>query len=257
MREHLTKRALEAQQSGIRAVTRRVEAVGGVNLGQGNCNLPPDPRVLAAAREAIASGKNSYAIYTGIARLREAVAQRYNLYNHLPISSENVLITSGATGALECICRAFLEPGDEVILFAPLYQYHVRLVLERGATPRFVDLRGPEWSFSESELEAAFSPRTKLLVFANPNNPTGKVFTEAELLAIGQACRRHRAIAVADEVYEYIVYDDRRHISIASLPGMFDHVLTISSASKTFFVTGWRVGWLAGPSGVVSAIVAR
>jgi len=164
-------------------------------------------------------------------------------------------VTGGATGALECICKCFLEAGDEVILFEPIYQYHVNLVLERGAVPRFIRLQQPDWSFNLDDLESAFSDKTKLFVFANPNNPCGKVFTHDELLAIGQACKRHNVIAVTDEVYEYILSDDSSpHITLASLPGMFETSLTLSSASKTFFVTGWRVGWLIGPEDVMAPL---
>jgi aminotransferase len=254
MKNKLAQRARGIQQSNIRAVTRKIEAIGGVNLGQGTCDLPTNPEILKAAHRAIDEGHNSYTLFDGIAPLKEAIVRRYKAYNNLNINPNNVLVTGGATGALECICKCFLEPGDEVILFEPIYQYHVSLVVERGAIPRFIHLHTPDWSFSLEALESAFSDKTKLFVFANPNNPCGKVFTGEELAAIGDACLRHDVIAVTDEVYEYILADDAEHITLASLPGMFEHALTISSASKTLFVTGWRVGWLIGPEEVMGPL---
>lgn len=254
MRDKLAARARGIRQSNIRAVTRRVEAVNGVNLGQGTCDLPPHPEVLNAAHRAIDAGHNSYTLFDGIPSLKEAVADRYRAYNKIEASPENVLVTGGATGGLECVCKCFIEEGDEVILFEPIYQYHVKLVEERGAVPRYVQLRPPDWSFDPQELKAAFSERTKLFVFANPNNPSGKVFSREELAFIGEECRRRGVVAVVDEVYEYITAPGSEHVSLASLPGMFEHTLTLSSASKTLFVTGWRVGWLVGPLDVMEPL---
>jgi aminotransferase len=254
MKELLASRSVRAQQSSIRAVTRRIEAVRGVNLGQGTCELMPHPMILEAAREAISAGHNSYTLYDGIPTLKEAIVDRCRTYNRLPVTQDNVVVTAGATGGLECVCKCFLDPGDEVILFEPTYQYHVRLIVERGAMPKFVRLSGPEWSFRVEDLSSAFSERTKLLVFANPNNPTGKVFTREELLCIGNECRRHSVVAVVDEVYEYILSPGYEHVSLASLPGLFDHAITLSSASKSLFVTGWRVGWLTAPLDVIGSL---
>jgi aminotransferase len=254
MRENLAARARNIQQSKIRAVTRKIEAIGGVNLGQGTCELVPNPEVLRAAQLAISEGHNSYTLFDGIPALREAIADRYRCYNGLEVDSDNILVTSGATGALECVCKCFLDEGDEVVLFEPIYQYHVKLVLERGAIPRFVRLHAPDWTIDVDELAKIFTNRTKLFVFANPNNPSGKVFSYDELRLIGDCCRSHGVVAVVDEVYEYILSEGQRHISLASLPEMFDHTLTLSSASKTLFVTGWRVGWLVGPADILGPL---
>jgi aminotransferase len=254
IKERLSPRAIGIKQSNIRAVTRRIEAVGGVNLGQGTCDLPTHEEIRRAAQEAIANGHNAYTLFDGIQPLKEALVDRYADYNNVPITTNNVLVTCGATGALECICKAFINPGDEVIMFEPIYQYHVKLVQERGGVPRYIHLSEPDWSFSTAELESSFSERTKLFLFANPNNPCGKVFTEEELTLIGNACRAHNVAAVVDEVYEYILAEGAKHISLASLPGMFDYTLTISSASKTLFVTGWRVGWLIGPEDLMEPL---
>ena len=250
----LSQRAKNIQQSSIRAITKRVESIGGVNFSQGLCPLPLRPEVAEAARRAIDDGFNSYTSCYGLEDLRASLVARYDSYNSLSIDTSNILVTAGATGAFESICKSFLEPGDEVVMFEPFYQYHERQVLERGASPRYVRMYAPAWEFSQKELKNAFSPKTKFIVFSNPNNPTGKVFTFAELEFVGNICRDRGVFAVVDEVYEYILMDGARHVSLASIPGMFEHSITISSASKTFFVTGWRVGWLVGPREVIPAI---
>ena len=250
----ISERSRGSTQSSIRAVTRMIESVGGINLGQGTCELTPHPRVLDAASQAIYAGHNSYTLFDGIDDLKSALIGRYQSFNSLALGSANIVVTCGATGGLECACKCFLDPGDEVIVFEPIYQYHSSLVRERSAIVKTVRLRAPNWTFTADALEAAFTDRTKLFVFANPNNPTGKVFTREELLLIGDACRRHGVIAVSDEVYEYIVYDGLKHISLASLPGMFEHTITLSAASKTLFVTGWRVGWMVGPADLMGPL---
>lgn len=252
--DKLASRARGIRQSYIRAVTRWIEEAGGVNLGQGTCPLQPHPDVTAAATAAMERGKNAYAPFDGVPPLKEALVKRYGAYNGLKIGPENVLVSAGATGAFESVCKAFLEPGDEVVLLEPVYNYHLRQIEERGAVARFVPLRAPEWSLDVAELEAAFNERTKLLVFSNPHNPSGKVFRRDELEAIGAACRRNGVIVVVDEVYEYILSAGARHVSMATLPGMFEHTLTMGSASKTLFVTGWRVGWVVGPAEVMPAL---
>lgn len=252
MKEQLVAHNL--RQSYIRAVTRWIGEIGGVNLGQGVCPLMPHPDVIAAATAAMEAGHNHYTPFDGVRPLKEALVERYAAYNGMRIAPENVLVSAGATGAFESVCKAFLQPGDEVVLLEPVYNYHLRQVEERGAAPKFVPLAPPEWSLDVGELEAAFSERTKLLVFSNPHNPTGKVFRRDELEAVGEACRRRGVTVVVDEVYEYILSGGARHVSLASLPGMFEHTLTLSAASKTLFVTGWRVGWAVGPAEVMPAL---
>lgn len=230
---------------------------GCINLGPGYCNLRTDHRVLRAAQEAIARGDNYYTECDGIPQLKRAIAERYAESRQLSITPENVLVTGGSTGGLESICKCFLEPGDEVVMFEPFYQYHLRQVVDRGATVRLVRLSPPDWTFSLEELQKAITPRTKLLVMANPNNPTGKVFTRRELEDIGAICRRSGVISVCDEVYEYLVDPEHPHISLAGMPEMFNHTLTLSSAGKTFRVTGWRVGWLVGPTSVIKPLSVK
>jgi aminotransferase len=252
--EKLPARSRGIRQSYIRAVTRWIEEIGGVNLGQGTCPLQPHPDVTSAAYEAMQQGKNSYAPFDGVPPLKEALVKRYAAYNGLRIGTGNVLVSAGATGAFESVCKALLEPGDEVVLLEPVYNYHLRQVEERGAVPRFVPLHAPDWRLDVAELEAAFTLKTKFLVFSNPHNPTGKVFRREELEAVGEACRRNGVVVVVDEVYEYILSEGHRHVSMASLPGMFEHTITLSAASKTLFVTGWRVGWAVGPADVMPAL---
>lgn len=250
MAERLAARAKGIRQSPIRGITRTIEERGGVNLGQGTCPLPPHPDVIAAAHRAMQANQNSYTTFDGIPPLKEALRTRLRSYNKLEVAPEHLVVTSGASGAFESVCKAFLEPGDEVIVFEPIYGYHHAQIRERGAVPVSVRLHAPTWSFRADELEAAFTERTKLFVFSNPNNPSGKVFTRDELTAIGEACRRHGVIAVVDEVYEYILGPGAEHVSLASLPGMWEHTVTMGSASKTLFITGWRIGWLCAPAEV-------
>lgn len=253
--DRLASTARGVRQSYIRAVTRWIDEVGGVNLGQGICPLPPHPDVIAAAHEAMLANHNHYTPFDGIRALKEALVHRYATYNGLSVGPDNVMVSSGATGAFESVVKAFLEPGDEVVMLDPVYNYHLRQVEERRATTRFVPLEWPEWTLDMDRLEAAMTPRTKILVFSNPHNPTGKVFTREELEQIGGICRRHGVICVVDEVYEYILPGrTSRHISMATLPGMFEHTITLSAASKTLFVTGWRVGWAVGPAEVMPAM---
>lgn len=257
MLPRLTFRARSAKQSDVRAITERIGVLGGVNLSQGLCNIPAPAVITDAAKQAIQQGHNSYSSCLGIDSLRLGVAERYKRFNGLPIDQENILITSGATGAFESICKAFLEENDEVLMFQPSYPYHVRQVRDRGAIPRFLDLNPPDWKFSQQQLEDSFSEKTKLLVFSNPNNPTGKVFSREELICIGNACKERGVIAVVDEVYEYITSEGKKHVSLASFPEFFQNTLTMSSASKTFFVTGWRIGWICGPADIIPAISVR
>jgi aminotransferase len=252
--DRLVPHARDARQSDIRAATRIVESMGGINLAQGTCALPVAEELVEAASRAMRAGYNSYTLFDGIPRLKEAVARRYNTYNQISARPENVLVTSGATGAFEVVCKSLISPGNRVVMFEPIYQYHVRQARHAGADVRFVPLAPPEWIFDPAVLEDALSGGARLLVLSNPHNPSGKVFTRAELETVAELCIRHDAVAVVDEVYEYILGPSAEHISLASLPGMFERTLTLSSASKTFFVTGWRVGWLAAPPEVLGAL---
>jgi aminotransferase len=230
-------------QSEIRAMTLACTQVQGINLAQGVCDTGVPPVVVDAAKQAMEQGLNTYTRYDGLAELRQALAKRMSVFNHMTVNSETeVTVSAGATGAFHCVCMGLLQPGDEVIIFEPYYGYHVSTILAVEAVPKFVSLRGPDWSLSLDDLEQAVTTRTRAIVVNSPGNPSGKVFAAEELQAIAEIATRHDLFIFTDEIYEYFVYDDRTHVSIASLPDMADRTITISGYSKTFSITGWRIG---------------
>ncbi len=239
----------------LREITLKVAKFSdGVNLGQGVCLLPVPPEVLDAAIHAISSGKNTYAPPQGVEPLRQALAARLREYNKIPLETNNLLVCAGSTGSLEVISEVLLEPGDEVISFKPFYPYHHMMLKRKQIEIRYVDLKFPTWDFDISQVEAAITPRTKFILVNTPQNPTGKVFSRTELEAIAKLCIKHKVLCVTDEVYEYMTYDGHEHVSMASLPGMLDLTLTMGSYSKTFAITGWRIGYLAAPAALVQKL---
>jgi len=199
--------------------------------------------VVEAAKQAMDQGFNTYTRYDGLAELRQALAKRMSVFNHMTVNLETeVTVSAGATGAFHCVCMALLQRGDEVILFEPYYGYHVSTILAVEAVPKFVSLERPDWNLSFDDLEQAITNRTKAIVVNSPGNPSGKVFTVQELEGIADLARRHDLFIFTDEIYEYFVYDNRTHVSIASIPHMADRTITISGYSKTFSITGWRIG---------------
>ena len=234
---------------------------GAVNLGQGFPDTDGPAEMLEAAVEALRGGRNQYPPGPGIPELRAAVAAHQQRFWHLAYDPDGeVLITAGATEAIAASILAFCEPGDEVVCFEPYYDSYAASIALAGAVRKPVTLRpGPDgrYGFDAAELAAAFGPRTRLVLLNSPHNPTGKVFTPAELGAIAALCRQHDAYAVTDEVYEHLVFDDASaaHTPLATLPGMRERTLRISSAGKTFSCTGWKVGWVSGPSALVSAVL--
>ncbi|MDX2348414.1 MAG: pyridoxal phosphate-dependent aminotransferase [Nitrospirota bacterium] len=230
-------------QSEIRAMTLACTQVQGINLAQGVCDTGVPPVVVDAAKQAMDHGFNTYTRYDGLAELRQALAQRMGTFNHMTVNSETeVTVSAGATGAFHCVCMGLLQPGDEVILFEPYYGYHLSTILAVEAVPRIVSLQEPDWFLSMEVLEDAITDRTKAIVVNTPGNPSGKVFTTQELEEIGAIARRHDLFIFTDEIYEYFVYDNLAHVSLASLPDMADRTVTISGYSKTFGITGWRIG---------------
>ncbi len=215
-----------------------------LNLGQGfpDDSGPLDIRRRAA--EAVVDGSNQYPPMMGTPDLRAAVAAHYRHHQALPIDPDDVMITSGATEALAGALLALIEPGDEVVLFQPMYDAYLPLVRRAGGVPRFVTLRPPDWLFTDADLARAFTPRTKLVLFNNPLNPTGTVFGPEALSRLAAACVAHDAIAICDEVWEHVVFDDRRHIPLMRLPGMAERTVKIGSAGKIFSLTGWKVGFV-------------
>jgi aspartate/methionine/tyrosine aminotransferase len=255
----LARRALAARTAGftesvIREMTRLNAVYGGINLAQGFPNFAAPREVKDAAKRAIDADVNQYAITWGAKSLRDALATTYRDLYGMAVDPETMLtVTCGSTEAMVSTLLAIVDPGDEVVVLEPFYENYGPDAAICGATPMFVPLRPPDFTFDPDELRRAFTPRTKAIIVNTPNNPTGRVFTRAELELIAALCREHDAIAVTDEIYEHIKYESE-HIPIATLEGMAERTVTISGASKTFSVTGWRVGWIVAPPELTSGI---
>lgn len=229
--------------------------VGGINMAQGVCDTDPPHPVVEAAIAAIRSGQNIYTRMDGIAPLREAIAQKLASFNGFAVDPHTqVLVTSGATGAMHASLLALLNAGDECIVLEPFYGYHVSSLRAMRAVPVVVPLTGPEFFFDAERLRAAITPKTRAIILNSPSNPSGKVFSRGELEALAKIAIEHDLFVLTDEMYEYFIYDGARHISLATLPGMAERTITISGFSKTFSVTGWRLGYLAASERWLPAI---
>jgi aminotransferase len=251
----ISKRVQGFTESVIREMTRVSAQYGGVNLAQGFPNFPP-PRVLVeAAHRALDGDFHQYAITWGARNLREAIAQKFErFYGHRVDPDRQVTVCCGSTEAMLSTLLAVLDPGDEIVIFEPFYENYGPGSIISGAKPVFVPLEPPDFSFDPERLARAFTPRTRAIVFNSPNNPTGKVFSLRELEIIADLCQRHDVIAITDEIYEHMVYDGLRHIPIATLPGMADRTVTISGVSKSYSVTGWRIGYTISPPEIATGI---
>lgn len=225
-----------------------------VNLGQGFPDFGWPDDVVAKAAKALTGASSQYPPMRGLPALREAVAAYYGRRQGLAVDAEDVTITSGATEAIAASLMALIEPGDEVLMFQPLYDAYLPLVLRAGGVPRFANLAPPEWRITEEALAAAFSDRTRLVIFNNPHNPTARVFDRAELALLADYCIRHEALLLSDEVWEEVVFDGLAHLPIASLPGMAERTVKIGSAGKIFSLTGWKVGWVVAPPSLAATI---
>jgi aminotransferase len=244
----LGKRLASLVISDIRSMSRACEAVGGINLGQGICDLPTPFPVADAARAAITENRVIYTAADGIQPLRAAVAAKIERHYGLRYDpTSEVVITSGATGAFAAACLSLFDPGDEIVLFEPYYGYHLNTILSFGLTPVLVATRPPDWSVDVSALERAITPKTRAIVVCSPSNPSGKVWTEAELDALAELLERHDLIAITDEIYEHIVYEGHRHVSLPTRGKARERTVSISGLSKTFAITGWRVGYMTAP----------
>jgi aminotransferase len=234
-------------QSEIRRMSVECDRVGGINMSQGICDMPIPAPVKLGAEEAIESGINHYTRYDGIEELRVAIAEKMAAFNGIKVDPETeVVVSAGSTGAFHSACLALLEQGDEVLLFEPYYGYHATTLHAAGAVPVTVPMTPPDWSIDEEALRRAITPRTRAIVINTPVNPAGKVFSREELERIAEIAIRYDLFVFTDEIYEYLVYDGRRHISPGSIPALADRTITISGYSKTFSITGWRIGYAVG-----------
>jgi aminotransferase len=260
IRSRISAKAAQFTESVIREMTREALRHNAINLAQGFPDFPAPEEVKRAAQEAIAADINQYAITWGSRDLRAGIAAKTAEWQGLTVDPEReITVCCGATEAMIAALLATVNPGDEVIIFEPFYENYGADAILSGATPRYVSLRPPEsadgeWEFDPAELRAAFNARTRAIILNTPNNPTGKVFTLAELELIRDLCVEFDTLAITDEIYEHILYDGARHISPATLEGMAERTITINGMSKTYSVTGWRVGWLVAPPDLTSAI---
>ena len=240
----LSQLAPGALQSEIRAMSVECDRIGGINLAQGVCDTPVPAVVEAAAKQAIDDGNNIYTRCDGIDRLRKAIADKQLRNYGLAYDPENeVMVASGATGGLHATAMALLNPQDDVILFEPYYGYHAVTLLSLRIRPVLVALNEPDWSMDADALRAAVTPKTRAILLNTPGNPSGKIFTRAELEVIAEVCIEHDLFLITDEIYEYFVYDGAEHVSPATLPGMRERTIVLSGFSKTFSITGWRLGY--------------
>jgi len=252
---YLTERLQGFGTTIFTAMSALAAETGAVNLGQGFPDTDGPAAVSEAAIAAIRAGHNQYPPLPGLPVLREAIAHHRSHHRGQQFDPDSeILVTTGATEALAASLLALTGPGDEVVTFEPYYDSYAAGIAMSGATRRVVTLRGNDFSFDPDELEAAFTPQTKLLLLNSPHNPTGKVFDRAELETIARICIERDVLVVTDEVYEHLVYDGHEHIPLATLPGMAERTITISSAGKIFSFTGWKIGWACGPAPLIAAV---
>ncbi|MGZ8848410.1 MAG: pyridoxal phosphate-dependent aminotransferase, partial [Pyrinomonadaceae bacterium] len=257
--KRVSRKASRFTESVIREMTREAMKYGAVNLSQGFPDFPAPEDIKRVAMQAIADDVNQYAITWGAKDFRDAIAKKTKWYLGLDIDPETeITVTCGSTEGMIAAMMATVDPGEEVIVFEPFYENYAPDAILSDARPRHVPLRAPDWSFDQEELRAAFNPNTKAIIICNPNNPTGKVFTRAEMEFIAELCREFDALCFTDEIYEHILYPragaEIAHISMAQIDGMRDRTVIVNSMSKTYSVTGWRVGYCIAPPEVTSAI---
>ena len=240
-----SKRSYAIEQSEIRRMTLECVKKKGINLAQGVADLQLPRLIGEAADQAIRDGKNSYTRFDGIHPLRQAIAEKCGNYNNMQVDPDKeIIVSAGATGAFYVACMSLLNPGDQCIIFQPYYSYHVNTLAAVEAVPVFATLTPPDWSFSMEELESVVTPSTRAIMINTPANPCGKVFSREELEALADFAVRHDLIVFTDEIYEYYLYDGNSHVSPASIDRIRERTITISGYSKTFNITGWRIGYL-------------
>lgn len=251
----ISHKAEQFTESVIREMTRQANLYGAINLSQGFPDFSAPEEIKLAACDAIMADINQYAITWGAKNFRNAIAEKSSWYLGLEVDPEReITVTCGSTEAMIAALMAIVNPGDEVIVFEPFYENYGPDAILSGATPRYVTLTAPDWSFDPDELAAAFNDNTKAIIINTPNNPTGKVFSREEMETIAALCHKWNVIAITDEIYEHILFNDKQHIAIATLDGMRDRTITINGLSKTYSVTGWRVGYTIAPPEITLAI---
>ncbi|HEX8185274.1 MAG TPA: aminotransferase class I/II-fold pyridoxal phosphate-dependent enzyme [Blastocatellia bacterium] len=251
----ISHKAEQFTESVIREMTRQAALYGAINLSQGFPDFAAPEDLKRAACDAIMNDVNQYAITWGAKNFRNAIAEKSAWYLGLEVDPEReITVTCGSTEAMIASMMAIVNPGDEVIVFEPFYENYGPDAILSGATPRYVTLRAPDWSYDLDELAAAFNDNTKAIIINTPNNPTGKVFSREELEQIAALCHKWNAIAITDEIYEHILFNDKKHVAMAMLDGMRERTITINGLSKTYSVTGWRVGYTIAPPEITLAI---
>jgi len=259
-KQFLSDKVSHFTESVIREMTRQAMLYGAVNLAQGFPDFPAPAEIKQAAQQAVAADVNQYAITWGAKNLRNAIARQMGVWQGIRVDPEkNITVCCGSTEAMISTLLAVCNAGDEVVIFEPFYENYGPDSILSGAKPKFVKLRPPKdgsegWTFDEKEVRRAFDKHTKAVILNTPNNPTGKVFTREELELIRDLCVKFNVLAITDEIYEHILYDGTKHISMASLDGMLERTVTINGMSKTYSVTGWRVGWAVAPERITNAI---
>jgi aminotransferase len=240
----LSKRHEWVLQSEIRNMSIECDRIGGINLSQGVCDTEVPLDVRRGAQQAIEEGFNTYTRYDGLDELRDAIAAKQEHFTGMKVNRDReIIVSAGATGALYCTCLALLDPGDEVIVFEPFYGYHISTLIATQSVPVYVRMKAPNWSFTREDLEKVRTRRTRAIIINTPANPSGKVFTRAELEVIARFASKYDIFVFTDEIYEHFLYDGSSHIAPATLPGMTERTITISGLSKTFSITGWRIGY--------------
>lgn len=253
MKPKLSERSKSIAQSDIRSMSIECMRLKGINMAQGVCDLPVPESVLRGAKQAMDDGFNIYTASEGMPEPRRAVAEKMNRFYNLNVSSDEVLISQGATGAFYTTAHALLDEGDEVILLEPFYGYHAATLHSLGCVVRYARLEPPEWNLRREILEQALSGKTRAILISNPSNPSGKVFSLQELELLRDICIEHDLILFSDEIYEHFLYDGREHIPPATISGMRERTVTLSGFSKIFSVTGWRLGYAIAPAHVIEA----
>lgn len=240
------------RQSGIRAASTRCAAVGGINLGQGVCDIPAHDSIKQAAYAAILADKNIYGPYEGVLALRQSLAEKIQKFNHVTVNPQTeILVSHGSTGSFVSAAKALFNPGDEVILFEPFYGYHKYILELFGIKTTGVPISAGDYTLDFDRLKAAINSKTRGIVICSPCNPSGKVFSKEELIQIGELAEKHNLFIITDEIYEYITYPGYKHISIASLNNFKERTVSISGFSKTYNITGWRLGYSYAPAAII------